>query len=163
VTVLGVDHASVTVRDLGESVRFYHDLLGLPVLGSGEEEAELFGPLVGQSNARFRYADLDLGGGHILELLQYLHPAGTPRETRVFDPGTGHLGLRVDDLDEALRRLAASGVRPPSTPIELAEPAWWRGARVVYVNDPDGAVIELVERPSSRVAEKIAAAVHQDP
>lgn len=148
--VLGVDHVSVTVGDLERSLGFYHDLLGIPVHGTGVEESAAVTAIVGVEHARFRYADLDLGHGHILELLQYLSPKGTPHRPSVYDPGSGHIAVRVDDLDAMLAKLRAAGIQARSDPVELEEPAWWAGARVVYVTDPDGATVELVQRTRPR-------------
>jgi len=145
--VLGLDHVSVSVANLERSLAFYHELLGIPVLGTGTEESPSVASVVGAGPARFRYADLDLGSGQILEILQYLTPKGTPRHSDVYDPGSGHLAVRVDDLGRALESLAKAGVHPRSEPVKLEEPAWWAEARVVYVTDPDGITIELVERP----------------
>lgn len=145
--VLGVDHVSVTTADLDRSVQFYHDLLGIPVHGTGVEESPSVAAIVGVGRARFRYADLDLGHGHILELLQYLSPEGKPHRANVYDPGSGHIAFRVDDLEAVLARLKKAGVEARSKPVLLEEPAWWSGARVVYLTDPDGVTVELVERP----------------
>ncbi len=147
--VLGVDHVSVTVADLERSLAFYRDLLGIPVHGTGVEESASVTAVVGVDRARFRYADLDLGHGHILELLQYLTPKGTPRRSNVYDPGSSHIAFLVDDLGAMLRHLESAGVRARSDPVDLDEPAWWAGARVVYLTDPDGATVELVQRPAS--------------
>ncbi len=144
--VLGLDHVSVTVADLERSLGFYRDLLRIPVLGTGTEESPSVAAVTGATAARFRYADLDLGSGQILELLQYLNPKGTPHRSNVYDPGSGHLAVRVDDLAAALSKRADRGIRPRSEPADLEAPAWWAGARVVYVTDPDGVTVELVER-----------------
>lgn len=147
--VLGLDHVSVTVADLERSLAFYHDLLGIPVFGTGVEESPSVAAVTGAAGARFRYADLNLGSGQILEILQYLSPKGTPHRPSVYDPGSGHLAVRVDDLDATLTRLGEAGIHPRSKPAVLSEPEWWAGARVVYVTDPDGVAVELVERRPS--------------
>ncbi len=149
---LGLDHVSVTVADLERSVAFYHDLLGIPIFGIGVEESASVAAVTGSETARFRYADLDLGSGQILELLQYLRPKGTPHRPSVYDPGSGHLAVRVDDLDAMLARLRQAGIAPRSEPAKLEEPSWWAGARVVYVTDPDGVAVELVERRKPRAS-----------
>ncbi len=145
-TSVGLDHVSVSVADLDRSLAFYHDLLGIPILGRGEETAQETATITGLEGARFRYADLDLGSGQVLELLQYLSPKGTPLKQRVYDPGSGHLALRVEDIDAVLAKLKRTGVVARSEPVKLEEPAWWRGARCAYVSDPDGVAVELVER-----------------
>lgn len=151
--VTGLDHVSVTVADLDRSLTFYHGLLEIPLLGQGEDEGPPIPGPTGSIGSRFRYADLELGGGQILELLQYLAPKRRPVHPTFYAPGGGHIGVRVGDLDVALDRLTRAGVRPLFDAIRLDSPEWWSGARVVYVSDPDGTTLELVERPqtSSRV------------
>jgi catechol 2,3-dioxygenase-like lactoylglutathione lyase family enzyme len=151
-----LDHVSVAVADIDRSVGFYHGLLGIPLLGQGEEDGPPISGPTGTIQSRFLYADLDLGGGQILELLQYLRPKVPALAPSAHAPGGGHVGLRVADLDGTLRRLNAAGVPPRFDPVRLESPAWWAGARVVYVSDPDGTTVELVERPS--VPERAAAA-----
>jgi catechol 2,3-dioxygenase-like lactoylglutathione lyase family enzyme len=144
----GLDHVSVTVADLERSLRFYQGLLEVPLLGRGEDDGPPITGPTGVSRSRFKYADLDLGAGQILELLQYLQPQVKPLEPTPFAPRGGHIGLRVPDLEASLDRLRAAGVPPRFDPIQLDSPAWWAGARVVYVSDPDGTTVELVERRS---------------
>ena len=38
-TVLGIDHAGITVASIEAALGFYRDLLGLPVTGEGEDWA----------------------------------------------------------------------------------------------------------------------------
>jgi catechol 2,3-dioxygenase-like lactoylglutathione lyase family enzyme len=143
----GLDHVSVTVADLGRSLQFYEGLLRIPVLGRGEEDGPPVPGPVTVTRSRFLYADLDLGGSQVLELLQYLKPKRKAVRPSTYAPGGGHVGLRVTDLDAVLRRLGTAGVLPRFKPVSLESPAWWAGARVVYVSDPDGTTVELVERP----------------
>jgi glyoxylase I family protein len=142
-----LDHVSVAVADLDRSLRFYRELLGIPLLGQGEDEGPPISGPHGNSRSRFKYADLDLGGGQILELLQYLEPKNAPIAPTPYAPGGGHFGLRVADLVGMLGRLRTAGVPQRFDPIQMDSPAWWAGARVVYVSDPDGTTVELVERP----------------
>ena len=69
----------MTVGDLDRSLRFYRDLLGLPVRATGEEGAPHLAAITGLEGARVRYADLDAGGGRLVVLLQYLAPMPRPR------------------------------------------------------------------------------------
>ena len=57
-----------------------------------------------------RYAELDLGGGQLLEVIEYVTPQGTPLAQRPCDPGASHLALRVEDVDALWERLSAAGV-----------------------------------------------------
>jgi catechol 2,3-dioxygenase-like lactoylglutathione lyase family enzyme len=143
-----LDHVSVSVADIERSVRFYRDQLGLPLLGRGEERGSSATEVVGAAEpAHFLYADFDLGGGQLLEVLQYVRPRGEAIHPDPWDPGSGHLGLLVNDLDATLKQLARRGILPTTKPASLVDPPWWKGARVVYLSDPDGFTVELVERP----------------
>jgi len=154
-------HVGVTVGDLERSLGFYRDLLGMPVLGvTGAEDV---GAIIGVPGATARIADLDAGDGQILELLDY----GTdPRQAppRGPDaPGTWHASFVVADLQGVLARLESAG-HPAlgEQPVRLGgggggyekvpegaqighDP--WEGWTVAYVRDPDGAIVELLERP----------------
>jgi catechol 2,3-dioxygenase-like lactoylglutathione lyase family enzyme len=58
--------------------------------------------------------------------------------------GLTHLSLRVDDLDAQLARLVEAGVEVlEPTRIDLPE----AGVKAVFVSDPDGTRIELVQQP----------------
>ncbi|HYZ13865.1 MAG TPA: VOC family protein [Actinomycetota bacterium] len=143
----GFDHVSVTTSDLDASVAFYGGRLEMTVLESGESEGSALDELLGIENARIRFADLDLGEGRVLELIQFVHPIGTPVSKEQWDPGATHIGLRVSDIDSLHGRLRDSGVRVISKPVRLTEEGAWDGARVLYAIDPDGTWVELVQRP----------------
>jgi len=119
VKVRGLDHVSVTVADLDRSLAFYRDLLGLRVRERGEEEGGQMATIVAFPGVRFRYADVELGDGRILELLQYQEPAGTPISQRTCDPGSGHIAFLVADIDQAYAELVGAGVTVRSAPVTI--------------------------------------------
>ena len=84
---------------------------------------------------------LDLGG-----LTVFIEQAPADAHPAAPTPclGLEHLGLRVDDIDAAMADLTARGV-PVRTPITRRGP----GLRVAFVEGPDGASIELLERRES--------------
>jgi catechol 2,3-dioxygenase-like lactoylglutathione lyase family enzyme len=53
-----------------------------------------------------------------------------------YEPGTGygHIAVTVDDIDDALERLAAQGIAPEREPYRVRE----GGSRLCFVADPDG-------------------------
>lgn len=144
--ILGLDHISVTTGDIARSLAFYRDLLGLPVRSVGELSGEEVERITGVPGARLLSADLDLGRGQVLELLEYVGAADG--EALAMDrPGSGHIGLTVDDVDAIHHQLVDAGWTVKSAPVELIEPGDWFGARCMTVLDPDGVAVELVERP----------------
>lgn len=147
--VRGVDHVSVTTSDIERSLAFYRDLLGLTVTDRDELHDPELALVTGVPGAKARYAELDLGDGRVMELLEYLSP-GAPLSQSVNSPGSGHLAFTVDDIDAFHARFVQAGVTVRSTPVTIREPGPWFGVRVIYSVDPDGVTIELVERPPAR-------------
>ncbi len=87
------------------------------------------------------------GQGDRLELLH--RPGGrpglradTPPEA-VLTEGFGHLAFDVAGLDAEFDRLVALGARPVMPPRPSPEP----GVRMAFVADPEGNLVELLERP----------------
>jgi lactoylglutathione lyase len=147
VSVHGIDHAGITVASVEAALGFYRDLLGLRVIDEGAEEGHELDAIVGLTGVRMLYAELDLGGGQVLEITQYLTPPGAQLAQRPCDPGASHLALRVDDVDALCERLAAAGVTIAGRPTTITEPGAWHRARCVYIDDPDGRTVELIQRP----------------
>jgi catechol 2,3-dioxygenase-like lactoylglutathione lyase family enzyme len=143
----GFDHVSVSTADLDRSIRFYSGLLEIPILERGEDSGQQLRELVGLDDVSVRWADLDLGSDRILELLEFITPHGGSIPRSLWDPGSGHFGLRVNDLDGLYSRLREANSPVRSKPVTWLEPGAWYGVRVLYAIDPDGAWVELVERP----------------
>ena len=110
------------MASLQAALRFYRDLLGLRVTDEGEDSGPELDAITGLSGVRMRYAELDLGGGQLLELIEFDPPAGTPLSQRPRDSGASHLALRVDDVDALCARLLAAGVTVPGRPTTITAP-----------------------------------------
>ena len=141
-----LDHTSVTTADLERSIAFYRDVVGLPFLERGEGAEPELSDLVGLPDVKIRWAELDLGGGLRLELLEYVSPEGEPLELLPNRPGATHLGLSVADLAPVQRRLADAGALVSEDVVVLTEEGEWNGVRTIYARDPDGVSVEFVER-----------------
>jgi lactoylglutathione lyase len=59
--------------------------------------------------------------------------------------GYGHIAITSDDLDATLVRLAEQGIEPEKPPYSVRE----GGSRLVFVRDPDGYRVEILEMPMS--------------
>jgi catechol 2,3-dioxygenase-like lactoylglutathione lyase family enzyme len=145
-TVLGIDHAGITVASIEAALGFYRDLLGLPVTGEGEDSGAELEAITGVSGVRIRYAELALGDGRLLEVIELVPPRESGRPQPSVRAGSSHLALLVDDVDALCARLASAGATVRGVPTTITTAGTWRGARCVYVEDPDGRTVELVER-----------------
>ena len=139
-------HVGITVEDLDASIRFYHDVLGLPFANEPTPwfEGEELSRGVGVPGAALRQVSL-LVGDTTLELLEYRSP---PSETtgplKSNSRGASHVAFLVDDIESAKAELEAKGIEFYG-PVNIVDAGVLAGWRWVYFDDPDGYPLELVE------------------
>jgi catechol 2,3-dioxygenase-like lactoylglutathione lyase family enzyme len=142
---LRMSHIGICVSDLERSLRFYRDVLGFRPRNELAVRGE-------PADTLLRLKDVDLRARYLeregvcIELLHYASPGhagdGAPRAMNAL--GLTHLSLRVDDLEGFLPRLAEAGATVLSeTRIDIPQAR----TRAIFVADPDGTLIELVEQP----------------
>ena len=149
-TVTRIDHVGITVSDLDRALGFYRDLLGLRVLADSTVSEPEVADLLGLDTVQLRIADLDSGDGRIVELIQYVEPKGRSIAYNSSDAATAHVAFTVDDLAAVRERLREAGATIVSRrPLVISEPGGaFDGTICLYVRDPDGAILELVQRRS---------------
>jgi glyoxylase I family protein len=147
--IVAADHTGITVRNLERSLGFWRDVLGFELSHTPHHTGKLASEVTGVPGAEIKIAVLK-GYGHKIELLEYVAPNDRKVDVdlRPCDLGHVHVAFVVDDLDAIMQKIAASGWTAPGSPQTLtAGPN--AGKRVVYVRDPDGTTIELMQ-PSNR-------------
>jgi catechol 2,3-dioxygenase-like lactoylglutathione lyase family enzyme len=143
--IISTDHTGITVSNLERSLAFWRDVLGFEFSHAAHQKGELAQEITGIEGAEIKLAVLKTPGGHKIELLEYLAPADRkPTSLRPCDVGSVHVALLVNDLDTVLERIAASGWKAAGKPQTLRRGPN-AGKRVVYVRDPDGTTIELMQ------------------
>lgn len=142
-------HTGFTVRSLERSIAFYRDLLGFEVAFQWNPKARYIGELVGYPDVDLHAAVLRIPGSDVfLELLEYRGIAAEAVDMANGNIGNGHIAFNVDELDALYERLSKAGVRsvsPPVTPTVGPN----AGGRAVYLIDPDGFRVELIETARS--------------
>lgn len=140
-----LDHFSFTVGELERSIAFYGRF--------GFEPYKRYvsaGPEVDEG-ADTERADMDIQwlthplGGPMLELIRYVHHEAD-RSAHNSKVGAAHLCFCVDDVFGAHRSLKAEGIDFLSDPHEDEF-----GVRWVYLRDPDGNAVELIQDPPTQV------------
>ena len=138
-------HTGLHVSDLERSVAFYRDLLGFEVVFAWNPQAPYIGELVGYPQVDLHAAVLRPPNSDVfLELLEYRNVEMTAVDAKGAKPGTAHTAYYVDDVDGLYADLVAKGVEavsPPVTPT-IGPNA---GGRAVYMVDPDGIRVELIQ------------------
>jgi lactoylglutathione lyase len=135
------------VSDLERSLHFYRDLLGFEVVMQWNPKEPYIGTLVGYPEADLHAAVLRAPGADVrIELVELRGLHREPAAASQAAPGTAHVGFTVANVDELYADLTARGVRSISSPVTpTIGPN--KGGRAVYVLDPDGIRIELIQAP----------------
>lgn len=141
--ITGIHHFALTVSDADRSIAFYTELFGLAVLSDRVVERDYVERITGVPQAHVRIVHLG-GYGKQVELLEFLHPRGADRARPTPDVGSAHLCFVSDALDDDVARLRAAGVPFRSEPVETTSGPN-RGGRGLYVEDPDGNAVEVVQ------------------
>jgi catechol 2,3-dioxygenase-like lactoylglutathione lyase family enzyme len=149
VSATGLDHVGLTVSDLERALSFWRDAVGMRETGRGTVRWPHLDQLTGIEQTEIEWVGLSLKDGTQLELQEYHRPRGTPCPPGAeADPGRGHLGLRVSDLDALVSQLREAGAFLRSPEPVLLEQGEYTGWRAIYALDPDGYSVELMEPPS---------------
>lgn len=143
-------HIALACRDVEATHRFYHDLLGFPLVFTESQE------LQGGRIVHFFY---DIGDGSCIAFFD-LHGVGEPEQfDTAISTGLGlpiwvnHVAIRAEQakVDEVRARAEEKGVKPT---LKL-DHGWCRS---LYFTDPNGILVELcVDSPGFEFDEDEAA------
>jgi methylmalonyl-CoA/ethylmalonyl-CoA epimerase len=125
-----LDHVGIAVKDLAAALAFYRDALGLDVEPPED---------VASQAVRAHFVPVGDSKLELLEATAEDSPIAKYIDKR--GPGLHHITLRVDDLDAAIARLKARGLRLiDEVPREGAE-----GSRIAFVHPSSahGVLVEL--------------------
>src|SRR5262245_54702961 len=140
-----VSHVALAVSDLDASTRFYAEGLGFEAGASWESGDEVAAVSEVQPPVRMRSRYLTKDGVR-LELMEWEKPAvhGTASQYRN-QRGLTHLSFEVDDAAKTEARLLdLGGIALPQARVYIERPH--AGFTIVFLTDPDGTRIELLQR-----------------
>ncbi|MFT4084941.1 MAG: VOC family protein [Nocardioides sp.] len=142
------DHVGLSVADLPAMKRWYAAALGMEI----EFEFEFDLPGGRMSGAMLHATAPDGGPGFRIELLHRAESrlglqAGSPVEAAL-TRGFGHVAFDVPEVDAAYDSLIALGASDRMSPRASPEP----GVRMAYVADPEGNLVELLDRAAAIAA-----------
>jgi catechol 2,3-dioxygenase-like lactoylglutathione lyase family enzyme len=146
---LGIDHTAIVVGDTRTSLAFYRDVLGFRVAGESMNFGTEQEHLNNVQGARLRITGLRASAGPGIEFLEYVTPKDGrpfPSDERANDLVHWQTTVFVPDAEAAVAVVRRGKFRLISPrPVELPDTTlgFRRGFRV---RDPDGHVIQLVER-----------------
>ncbi len=139
-------HVGLQVLDLERSRAYYRDIIGLVEIERYTRDDLYLQQVTGYPDVELDIAVFaESSSGVLLELLEYRGVLRTPIDAATANPGTGHVCFEVDDVDAIYLRAMAAGHQAVSDPV-IPTSGRWVGGRSVYLVDPDGIRVELVQR-----------------
>lgn len=117
-----VNHTSVRVKNLEESIRFYHQVVGLPIIrqaGPADNPTIVWLPGI--------------------ELSQ--RSEGEDTDAPAF---FGHIGLAVENIEEACQHLREQGIEFDTPLKEVIFEEMGQRLKLAFFRDPDGISVEFV-------------------
>jgi len=136
--VKALSQIGMTVKSLRTSVDFYWGHFGLPVIEGMERPSGVLKEVYGVGDKTVKVALIRCGWGSFIELFEFV-PSQKTREAVQTRPGFTHVTLDVGNVDKAYRELSAKGVT------FLGPPVHEKGASFVFLRDPDGYLVELID------------------
>jgi len=125
-------HTSIRTSNMDRSIDFYTRLMGLKLLSRRE---------IKQTNAEIAFLQDPEGKGAKLELTYYRNQKKfiqADYEDRLFD----HIAFEIGDMSKTISKLRREKVTITDEPYTLGP----SGPLIAFVEDPDGTLIELIER-----------------
>jgi lactoylglutathione lyase len=126
-------HTSIRTSSMDRSIDFYTRLLGLTLVSRRE---------IPQNNAEIAFLRDPKAKGSTLELTFYRNQkkfVQADYEDRLFD----HLAFEVKNMKHTIEAMKKETVTITDEPFKLSP----TGSLIAFVEDPDGTLIELIEKP----------------
>ena len=125
-------HTSIRTSNIDKSIDFYTRLMGLKLLSRRE---------IPQNNAKIAFLQDPEGKGAKLELTFYRKQKKfiqADYEERLFD----HIAFEVENMGQTISMMREERVTITDEPFRLGA----AGPLIAFIEDPDGTLIELIER-----------------
>lgn len=122
----GIEHLAIAARDTQALCSWYQTVLGFRVVYDNKKSPPTYFVRLGETD--------------LIEIL----PAGegSPVERGASEPGINHIAVSVDVFDDAHRDLSDKGVV-----VENIREASG-GVKVGFFRDPEGNMLQIIQRPS---------------
>jgi len=146
-TMARVHHVGISVDDVDRSLAFWKGFLGIEPRFHKVINGPYLSKITGYDNISLDACWIDLPGGIVLEILNYLADEKAPNDDATANPGNVHICIETTDIQALFNRAISCGAKPVgSGPIDVSEGPN-AGARGCYVRDPDGITLELLQFP----------------
>ena len=135
-------HIGLRVADIDRSVRFYEEAFGArlrvqPMAYGPPDAGEI---MEGPADLTFRVCHLGFDEG-VIELFELNEPFRHTEKIPATRGGIIHFAIEVDDVEATLERVERAGGNRLWKDIRAISDTH----RVIYVTDPDGNIIEIID------------------
>jgi lactoylglutathione lyase len=123
-----IDHASITVKDMDQSIEFYCKTLGLKLVSRRE---------IPENKAEIAFVSSSNGDNIGIELTYW-------REKKDWTDGDqlDHIAFIVDDVKQKIEDLRRKGVEIAKEPYSLSGSK----STIAFIKDPNGIWLELIQK-----------------
>src|SRR6056297_1236899 len=136
-----LSHVGLTVVDFGKAVKWYWEMFRFPLIAEeemNEKEVEELYSLYNLKNTKRKPGLLRAPKGGVIEIFQFT-PALPPEKVCWNRIGPNHLTIDVRNVKKWYKKLSEKGVK------FLCDVQESNGADWVFLEDPDGNMIELID------------------
>jgi catechol 2,3-dioxygenase-like lactoylglutathione lyase family enzyme len=136
----------VVVSDLAKSLDFYTNVIGMTKVSTYHGSAEVITEAGLTDGKALDIINLKLNGepGEPEYKITKIQDVKSPPLSNSFTPGLRYISIFVNDLDPYLERIKARNIKLLSKKNPLTAP---EGYKVIVLQDPDGALLELISFP----------------
>ena len=139
--VVGYRHTGIITKDINKSLYFYKNILGLQMIQDFTDSSDYINEITGLNGAIAHFIKLKCLDRGVIELLEYPSHQTEPIKSSIINVGICHIALRVNNADDAYKKLVYKKIKVISKPVLSSEGI----AKVFFCLDPDGIRVEIVE------------------
>ncbi len=145
-SIVSTNHTSFTVSSLTRSIAFFEQVLGFAATPPSPRSKPVIQSITGVQDADVLIAYLR-GPDHSIELIEYVGPSDRSSVMpRPCDVGFAHIAFDVTGIESLVESAAAFDVLPIGE-ITTVDQGPNKGGKAVYLRDPDGITVELIQKP----------------
>ncbi|HON57640.1 MAG TPA: VOC family protein, partial [bacterium] len=132
----------IVTQNLDKMLQFYTKLLKIEIISKNEEKGEYIDKLLGLKNGNIITIKLGKENKILLELLYFNNPVSEKTQNKkCYQTGLTHISFDVEDIETLFNNFIKKNTTYISQPIINPD----KTAKVMFCNDPDGNLLELVE------------------
>lgn len=155
----GIQHTGFITKDIKKCYEFYTKLPGIKVVFPLHiEDGYVIKKLSGYENAKIKNFYIQIGGENVdpqdnigtarVEFIEYLEPEGKEIKLKNNDGGNSHISILTDSIEDDYKKFVDMGLEV-SELVEIDyEEGGLKGVKLLYLVDPDGRAVELMQFPA---------------